>query len=188
MLKRKRFLVFHLPSQWAGLDDMPSQLEWAWLNQEKVNFFFLQEDRLANVFRRFLTMGFSGLVWHNGEEWASYAWISLPTTFGPPHLSQRIRRLPVYWIFYCRTKDKYQGQGLFKASLNLLARWAREREPEAEVYIDTEPNNVISRRAIEVVGFLPKGVITTWTLAVPKFSLVIGGRWDVNAPHTEEGR
>lgn len=185
MLKRKDFLVFLLPTHWTSSYNIHHPLEWAWLDQETVGFFFSQEDRLQNVFRRFLAKGFAGVVWHHGSDWASYAWMSLPKTAGPAHLPRSIRKLPVYWIFYCRTKDEYQGRGLFKASLSLLARWAREREPEAEVYIDTDPNNIPSRRAIEAVGFLPKGIITTWTLWVPRLSPVIWGRWDPNAPYPE---
>lgn len=184
MLKRKDLLVFLLPTNWTSVLSHP--LEWTWLDHERVGFLFPRKDRRQNVFRQFLAKGFVGLVWHRGEDWASYAWISLPKTFGPPHLPRRVRRLPVYWIFYCRTKDAYQGQGLFKASLSLLGRWARGRDPEAEVYIDTEPNNFPSRRAIEAVGFLPKGIITTWTLCLPKLSLVIWGRWDQNALHPKE--
>lgn len=188
MLKTRDFLVFLLPTHWTSLYNIHHPLAWAWLDQDTVGFFFSQEDRLQNVFRRFLAKGFAGLVWHDRGAWASYAWVSPPDTFGPPHLPRSIRKLPVYWIFYCRTKEKYQGRGLFKASLSLLGRWARERDPEAEVYIDTEPNNFPSRRAIEAVGFLPKGTITTWTLRLPKLSLIIGGRWDQNAPHPKEGQ
>jgi len=182
MLKRKDLIVFYLPTHWNHLDSPSPLFEWAWLDQEKVSLFFSQDVRL-NMFKKFLTKGFIGLVWYKGGEWVSYAWMSPPESFGPPHLPRGIQRLPVYWIFYCRTKEIYQGHGLYKASLRLLAHWARGRDPEAKVYIDTEPKNIASRHAIKDVGFVPKGIITTWTLRIPRYSFVIWGRWDQNAPH-----
>lgn len=183
MFIRKKFLVFYLPTCWASTHNMIYPLEWMWLNEHAVDLFWVTGDKLSNVFKKFLTKGFVGIVWHNKATWASYAWMSLPETDGPIHMMRSIRNLSVYWIFYCRTRDKYQGQGLFKSSLSLLSCWAREREPEAKVYIDTEPNNISSRRAIGSVGFLPKGIITTWTLQIPRHERVIWGHWNPNACH-----
>jgi len=185
MLKKKTFLVFRHPHRWTKLVDVRHPFKWTWLDQEKIDSFFSRDVRIKNTFRDFLAEGFTGLVWHNDGEWASYAWMSLPETDGPPHLSRWIKRLPVYWIFYCRTKEKYQGKGLFKASLSLLVNWVRERDPQAEIYIDTEAGNIPSKRAIEAVGFTPKGIITTWSLRLPKLSLVLLGRWHQDAPHAE---
>jgi len=160
-------------------------LEWMWLNEHAVDLFWVTGDKLSTVFKKFLTKGFVGIVWHNKTTWASYAWMSLPETDGPIHMMRSIRNLPVYWIFYCRTSNEYQGLGLYKASLNLLARWARERKPVADVYIDTEIDNIPSRRAIGSVGFLPNGIVTTWTLRVPRQECLIWGHWDPNIHHPE---
>jgi RimJ/RimL family protein N-acetyltransferase len=89
----------------------------------------------------------------------------------------------VYWIFYCRTKEKYQGRGLYKASICLLANWAREKDPSARVYIDTSPENIPARRAIRSAGFAPRGVITTLNLQLPKIQFLLWGYWDKNASH-----
>jgi len=184
MLKKKDFLVFLLRMHSAGLYKKYHLLEWTWLDQEAVRFFFPQEKRLQKVFKGFLTNGFVGIVWHHKGNWVSYAWMSLPETDGPPHLPRYIRQLPVYWIFYCRTKEEYGGQGLYKASLSILCNWARKRDPKAEVYIDTEPSNVPSRKAIETVGFIPAGIISVWTLGLPKLgSVAIWGSWNKEAEH-----
>lgn len=183
ILKGARLLVYQLPEKWGFSGVGIEGMEWAKIDDQDLVAWFNQDKHKQKVFTSFLRQGFLGLVWHNRCEWVSYAWMSLPGTFGPPHLPRGIRKLPVYWIFYCRTKEEYQGKGLYKASLSLLAHWARERNPEAEVYIDTESNNIPSRSAIKAVGFLPQGVITNWTLRVPR--LVIWGRWDPNAPHPE---
>jgi len=184
MLKRKGFLVFFLPTYWDSSYDLSYPLEWVWMDQKTVGFFFSSEERLQKMFKKFLAKGFIGLVWHHKGDWISYACMSLPGTLGPPHLPSYIRRLPVYWIFYCRTRGAYRGRGLFKASLSILSDWARKRDPEAEIYVDTEPRNVPSRKAIEAVGFTPAGIICVWTLALPKLgSVVIGGSWNKEAKH-----
>lgn len=183
MLKIKDYLIFSLPRNWASLCSIYPAWKWTWLDQEKVRRFFSQEKKLCNIFGRFLEEGFTGLVWYHGDTWVSYAWMSLPETAGPWHLPRNIRKLPVYWIFYCRTKHEYQRQGLFKASLNLFCQWAREKDHNARIYIDTTPENIPSRQAIKSIGFLPAGIITTLYLGLPKVSWILWGKWDKKAPH-----
>lgn len=188
MIKLKQFVVYMFPTEQAvqqlcGEKAHNLDLEYATINPQIVTWLFDADKQRRTTFMKFLRQGHKGIIWYSKDEWASYAWISLPETSGPSHLPRQIRQRPVYWIFYCRTRDKYQGHGLYKASLSLLSKWARERDAKAEIYIDTEPDNVPSRRAIEAVGFLPKGVITTLTLQLPKLSFVVWGRWDPHAPH-----
>ena len=155
-------------------------------SREKIACIFGKDKILQNRFLEFWAKGFKGITWGKENEWISYAWMSLPETFGPPHLPRHIQRLPVYWIFYCRTKEEYRGRGLYKASLSILCHWARERDPKAEIYIDTEPDNLPSRKAVEDVGFLPAGIITTWTLNLPKLRwIIIRGQWNKDADHSE---
>jgi len=179
------FPVFRTNVNDAFLRSLDCSFQRIWLDEEAINVLFAQEEKLRNVFKKFLKNRFIGLAWHSNSEWVSYAWMSTPETLGPIHLPRGIQRLPIYWIFYCRTKVKYQGKGLFKASLTLLVHWVRERDPQAEIYIDTEEGNIPSRRAIKTVGFTPRGIITTWSLRLPKLSLVLWGRWDQNLPHVE---
>ena len=188
ILRKSENLVYQLPEKWEFPGVEIEGLEWTRIDDEALMAWFNRDKHRQKVFTSFLRRGFLGLVWHNGCEWASYAWMSLPGTLGPPHLPRHIQRLPVYWIFYCRTKEEYQGRGLYKASLSLLAQWARNRDPEASVYIDTAPNNIPSRSAIKAVGFFPQGVITMLTLRVPKLRLIIWWRWDLNTPHPEVAR
>src|SRR5262245_21902435 len=78
-------------------------------NPESVTRFFLNEqDRLKN-FLHHLELGYYGLILHDGPAWATYAWMSTPTSLGPPHFSPAFKRKPVYWICWCRTHDKYRG-------------------------------------------------------------------------------
>jgi GNAT superfamily N-acetyltransferase len=186
LLKHRNLVVYKLPLKWNGcvhsirIKVMCLELD----DKEKIIYLFKKDKVLQDKFCKFLAKGFRGIVWYNEDEWVSYAWISLPETSGPPHLPRYIRQLPVYWIFYCRTKEEYRGRGLYKASLSILCNWARERDPKAEIYIDTEPSNVPSRKAIEAVGFTPAGIISIWTLGLPKLgSVVIWGSWNKEAKH-----
>lgn len=185
MIIRKQLIVYKLPEQWKCIGPNPAVFGWAQINEQTLKRIFSNDLQRLMTFEKFLRRGFLGIVWYNEEEWVSYAWMSLPETAGPPHLPRSVQKLLVHWIFYCRTKEKYQRRGLYKASLSLLANWARERDPETEVYVDTELNNIPSRRAIEAVGFLPRGVITTWAFRVPRYTFVIGGRYDPDVPHPE---
>ena len=185
MLRINRWLVCKLPEKWTGTQQSNMQLNWTYIDVFWLEQLFKNERRLFCRFNEFLKKGFIGIVWYNDNGWASYAWMSLPGTQGPPHLSSIIGGHYVYWVFYCRTKEDKKGRGLFKASLTMLAGWARARDIKAEVYIDTDPNNIPSRRAIETVGFSPNGIITAWTLRIPKVNSNIWGHWDPNATHTE---
>ncbi len=186
MLLHKTYVVYGLHDKWGHKVDVQSQgLMWSTINETNVHNLFSNDLRRRALFRKFLRRGFRGIVWAHGDRWVSYAWMSLPDTFGPPHLPPSIRQLQYYWIFYCRTREGYQGRGLYKASLVLLSRFAREADSAAQVYIDAEPDNYPSRRAIEATGFVPAGVIETWLLRLPRVSGVIWGRWDRSAWHPE---
>ena len=187
LLSRCNLVAYRLPLGWSGhVHLISTEVTYLELDDKgKITHLFKKDRVLQNRFCKFLARGFRGIVWYNEEdEWVSYAWISLPETSGPPHLPRYIRQLPVYWIFYCRTKEEYRGRGFYKASLSILCNWARERDPKAEIYIDTEPSNVPSRKAIEVVGFTPAGIISVWMLRLPKLgSVVIGGSWNREDKH-----
>ncbi|MEM1552538.1 MAG: GNAT family N-acetyltransferase [Candidatus Bathyarchaeia archaeon] len=185
VLIRRCFLAYQLPSTWRQSNGATFEYKYVVPEQDQVRHFFRHDQLRVKTFCKFLAYGYRGIVWYDADEWISYAWMSTPATPGPPHLPHWIKKLPVYWIFCCRTKGRYQGRGLFKASISLLARWAREKDPNAQIYIDTEPNNIPSRRAIESVGFSPVGVITTMNLNLPKVNWVLWGKWDKEASHPE---
>ena len=185
LLIYRALVAYRLPEEWNKplyhFDKEIKELD----TREKIAQIF-KEDRLSKTFCQFWAKGFQGIAWCNGSSWISYAWMSLPETYGPPHLPQDIQRLPVYWIFYCRTKEEYRGRGFFRASICLFCDRARERDPKAEVYIDTEPDNLPSRKAIQAVGFVPAGMISTWSLRFPKLgSFIIKWQWDRRAHHPE---
>jgi hypothetical protein len=184
MILLRRFLVYELQSTWQQRVDTLF-VTYSILDQPQIDHLFTCDKARAHTFHRFLTLGFHGIVWHQSNEWISYAWMSTPETLGPPHLPRWIRKLPVYWIFYCRTKEQYQRRGFYKASIALLSQWAQDREPNAKVYIDTSPDNIPSRKAIESVGFVSAGTITTLTLRLPGVAFPLWGRWDRQAPNAE---
>jgi len=180
MLTLCKFAVYEFHSACHQSESKPLG-NYTILDSTWIHYFFGADKTRANTFNRFLSQGFKGIVWYESNEWISYAWMSTPETLGPPHLPRWIRELPVYWIFYCRTKEQYQRRGFYKASIALLAQWARERDPNAKVYIDASPDNIPSIKAIESVGFVPAGTITTLTLQLPMVSFPLWGRWDKNA-------
>jgi len=183
---RKTYVVYKLPVRWSDNIGIYTQdFKWLTINMSNLRSLFSDNLRRQTVFAKFLRYGFRGIVWTYHGQWISYAWISLPGTSGPPHLPLHIRRMQYYWIFYCRTREGYQGKGLYKASLSLLGRSAREADPNAQVYIDTEPDNFPSRKAIEAAGFVPTGVISVWNLRLPRISAALSGRWDKDTSHPE---
>lgn len=186
MFRKKKYLVYSLPQHWAPSNIHPVSFKWVVIDSyDLLKIFFDKKGPNYVTFMRFIDRGFRGLIWYDEDQWASYAWLSLPSTFGPPHLPRNVRKLPYYWIFYCRTRVEYQGRGLYKASLNLLSKHAREADPNAQVYIDTEPRNFPSRRAIKSVGFVPAGVISNLFLRLPRVRLVVWERWDRKAWYPE---
>ena len=186
MLTLQHLVSYRLPGYWRQSDEISVNFSYTVLEKDReIDRLFRSDKGKRKVFTQFVLQGFIGIVWYKSNEWISYAWMSTPETFGPPHLPRWIKRLPIYWIFYCRTKEQYQGRGLYKASLNLLAQWVRERNPSAQIYIDTSPDNIPSRKAIESVGFVPAGTISILNLRLPKISLVLWGKWDKRALHPE---
>ena len=184
MIRRRKFLVYSLPGTKPCLQTCPPGFEVERLTPRAVETLFRAEESLRTAFLKFLEQGFLGLVWHEKGEWASYAWVAPSRSRGVPHLPAAVRKLGYPWVFYCQTREAHQRKGLFRASLGMLAAWVREDEPRAEVFIDTEMDNLPSRRAILDAGFVPHGVVTTVSVAIPRVRLV-AGQWDRHAPHVE---
>lgn len=177
-LHKKEFCVFRLPRQWLTppLDDL-GDVKIVDATQEVIDFLFKQDPIRRKLFKRFLASGFRGVILYQGSVWASYAWMSTPDTPGPIHLPSFIQKLKVYWIFYCRTADEFQGRGLYKRSIITLCKWAREQELKGSVYIDSEISNIASIRAIQAAGFQSNGTILTWGFYIPKLKPIIWGKW-----------
>lgn len=186
LLTRKEWIVFRLPEDWKYPDSfLGERLEWAWANENILDLFFSMDRARIRIFKKFLLRRFVGIISSCQGQWASYAWMKHPESIGPAHLPRNVKKLPVYWIFYCRTHELYQSKRIYKQSLCNLAEWARKRNSKADIYIDTELNNVSSRKAILAVGFKPCGVIRTLSIVFPKLGHITFGDWKRSSHHGE---
>lgn len=156
---------------------------WAEATVENTKALFHTDKVRERTFCKHIAKGFYGVYLYNRDGWVSYAWLSRPSTVGPPHLPLTIQRMSVFWIFYCRTKEAFQGQGYYKSALQLLVRQAQLEDGASDVYIDTSVENVPSRRAITSVGFQPCGVIKTYTVAIPRIWSYTFGEWNNTTTH-----
>jgi len=184
-LRRELLLVYSLPPQRNQTDARHGatlDFDFTWASAESVKALF-RDDQLCHRFLGFLATGFSGLVFHRHNTWVAYAWMTNPSTAGPPHLPNWTRELGANWIFYCRTRQGFRGRGLYKCALQMLIREAFQESSEAKVMIDTSPANIPSRRAILATGFEPKGAIVTHQLAIPRVARWAWGSWDEEFKH-----
>lgn len=182
----KQYLVYELPSDWQPLPQhlqFPSPVVAQCADRDVIERLFSAEPSRRNTFLRFLEGNSIGLICSIRERWVAYAWISPPGVPWPDHLPRAVRATPAYWIHYCRTRDDYRGQGLYKRSIAVIAGYTRHQDPQARVLIDTGAENLPSRRAVLAVGFNPRGVIRTYRVWVPKLGSLIWGAWDLSAAH-----
>jgi hypothetical protein len=145
-----------------------------------INSAYRDQPKIRDRFLTNLRAGFTGIMIMDGEKCVSRAWSSVPEREGPHHLPRFVKSLGVYWIFCCATDGKYRGRGLYKYCLQELIRSARAERSRADILIDTAAANVASRRAINSVGFEPRGVIVTYRLPTTQFVI---GRWQVDKLH-----
>lgn len=185
VFRRQLLLAYSLPPQQDHKNARPSAVlgvDFTWASTETVNTLFTV-DQLRHKFLGFLATGFTGLVLHRDETWVTYAWMTTPSTAGPPHLPDWTSELGANWIFYCRTRQGFRGQGLYKHALQMLIGQARQESPEARVMIDTSPANLPSRRAVLATGFRPSGAIVTHQLRIPRVARWVWGSWDEDFEH-----
>jgi RimJ/RimL family protein N-acetyltransferase len=164
--------------------DSPDQPTWINADRENVESIFDGDRRLAKLFQNFLQEGCIGLVLVQNRNWICYGWMSIPGKSPPPQLPRWIRELDVYWIFYCHTREGFRGRGHYKRLLRQLVGRARNREARTEIYIDTQLDNIASRRAITATGFRPCGMIETYKFWIPRLGdWVIWGTWTQRETH-----
>jgi RimJ/RimL family protein N-acetyltransferase len=174
-------LIYQLKQDWTqSLVCKDPQLTWIQADVESTCRLFSRDSRQKKAFLGFLEAGHIGLYISDGDSWITYAWMSTPMSYGPPHFPKHIQAMDVYWIFSCRTKENYQGQGYYKMALEIIIRRAIDENPAISVFIDTSISNIPSRRAIMRVGFGEKGMAIIFR--IPKLNL-IWGRWFVNWDH-----
>ena len=154
-----RYLVYRLPAEAASshCEALPAgSCEPA--SVETVCQLFCDDAPRRAAFLSFLHQGMRGIFLFEGRAWWSYAWMTRPGSAGPAHLPSWAEREGVHWIFFCRTRERSRGQGLYGVAMSRLTASARREDPRAKIYIDTTAGNTPSRRAIIKAGFEPCGV------------------------------
>lgn len=182
----KKYLVYQLP----GYKPEEIRLPNGWVkctiaNHDIIRDLFKRENKRKKVFHKYLEMGLCGVLLHNEQTWMSYGWMSRPSTLGPKHLPAEIRRKNVNWIFSCRTQEIFRGRGLYRLVLQLLIQQVATENGDTSIYIDTERNNLASRRGILAIGSQPKGIISAYRIGIPSVFSWNWGRWDVDAVHPD---
>lgn len=166
----------------ASRNASPREVDWIWADVSSVQRFFSPCD-VGRTFTSFLRKGFTGLVFHRGEDWIAYGWMANPWTDGPRHLPKWVGDLGVYWIFYCRTRENFRGRGLYTSALRHLVGRACQGGRQTSILVDTDSANIPSRRAIMSAGFHPKGAIVTYTIQIPRLGRRVWGNWDSEFVH-----
>ena len=186
VVARRVYVVFELPLEWRApslaAPDQPACRP-VCADESIIQALFREDLDRAQRFLAFLADGYIGAFHVCGEQWASYAWMAVPDTRRPPHLPSRDVPQQAYWIHFCRTADQFQGRGLYKRSLVMLAQRARQQDPSGRVLIDADSGNVAARKAMLAVGFEPRGVISTQCLGIPRVTTFVRGSWRVEAAH-----
>jgi len=157
---------------------------WTFANKDNIKTLFGEKSHEYVEFLKFLELGSQGVVLVINNEWASYAFMSIPGKSGPPHLPGWIKQKKCYWIYNCHTKEKFRGKGYYKQALLLLTGFARNQVNEAPIYIDTAEDNIASRRAIIATGFQSMGKLICYNLWVPyRCSVTLHGKWKYDCVH-----
>jgi RimJ/RimL family protein N-acetyltransferase len=160
-----------LDHQWF---ESSPEFKWVPACRLSVQRLFGDDAERSRKFLQFLHSGCFGYFLERAGQWIAYGWSTQPESMPPPHLPHWVADLEAYWIFYCRTRDAFRGQGHYKRLLARLVAGAYERAANPLVLCDTSRDNLASRRAMLYAGFAPKGVLTTYQ---PLPGMIVGGRW-----------
>lgn len=171
-----------LGHQW--FDDSP-EFRWVPACCLSIRRLFRDDAVRSRKFLDFLDAGCFGYFLERDGQWVTYGWSTQPKSMQPAHLPLWVADFEAYWIFYCRTREEFRGQGHYKRLLARLVAGAYERAASPLVLCDTMPDNSVSRRAVLRAGFSPRGVLSTYR---PLPGMIVGGRWrrdEAHAPRIE---
>jgi hypothetical protein len=182
---RAESLVFRYPPFVAAPADPVCAESDAWLTAAPcaVEYLFSDDPQRRDLFLDFLRQGCTGLFLIRDGRRLCHRWYSPPGSSLPAHLPVACRRKGGYWVFFCRVREESRGQGLYKGLLMKMVSSIREADPLASVVVDTEPQNLPARRAIQAAGFLPCGKIVGYKFGIPSKWRRIFGRWYLELPH-----
>lgn len=185
-IRYRTHLVYRLHGQgFTSGEPIPASLCISLANEALVQRFFAHHPAKQKAFLHYLHQGFTGVLIHSSNEWATYGWLSSPQTPGPVHLYPEIQAQAVHWLFAFQTQPHLRSQGLYKAALRHLIWVAHHDLTSGGIYIDTHATNVASRRGIVSVGFKPCGVARTYIAGIPKLRWWKWGNWQTDHPHPE---
>jgi len=182
----KKYLCYKFPTGLQPLKtNIPNGFCCNFATESLIKKLFSSDKKRKKIFLNFLQKGFIGLIIYNHQanKCAAYGWATCPGTEYPLHLPFKKDNVDSYWIFYCRTFEEYRNQGLYKNVLSSLVNYIREKDPLSEIFIDTEIDNLPSRKAIKKVGFVPSGIIYVKSIALLKIFMYNYGYLDTNAEH-----
>jgi GNAT superfamily N-acetyltransferase len=177
---RNSYLVYVLRGPQGSPSFQTAGLTWVTADATNIDFLFRHDRHLRNRFQGFISAGNRGLFCIDRGEWVGYAWMTTVRKAAPPHLPISVPTSAA-WVFHCRTRASHQGRGIYK---NSLTRFAEEAEALGlDLYIDTQPDNLPSRRAIVQVGFAALGVVQVCSIRFPGWQLWAKATWNRAHPH-----
>jgi len=134
-------------------------------------------------FHEFLADGREGFIAHDDGDLVARGWVCTPYSETVPYnLPEWTADLDVYWLFYARTMQGHRRRGWHQYLIAHRLQWIYERDSEATVFTDAEPDNV-SRQTFVTTGFEPWGMMTTYRIGHPSLAVKQLGTWDVDADH-----
>ena len=165
-------------------DERP-EFEYLVCDEELLERYFADDERLKQRFTKWMNEGSVGAVVVGDGEWASYVWLRTPDA--PPPLG-----LPgnaagkEYWLYYSYTKVNFRGKGLYKRAMAFLMNEAFKRDPQPAIYGIISPINIPPRKALRSLRFEPAGVLTIYSLWIPKlYHYPFYAYWRRNARHDQ---
>ena len=176
--------MIHFVYEWPRCRVPPSfepkrPVDWWPADSVQIGRLFAAEPARMRSLLEMQAQGYAGLLCEIDGRWAAYAWMKRPRSPGPTHLTREMRRLPHYWITFCRSRPDLQGQGIYRAAIARLVGIALAEDPAARVFIDTARSNVPSQHAIAAAGFAPAGAVRT--LCFLGVNRVVWGSWRVDS-------
>lgn len=163
-------------------DERP-EFAYSILSDELVERHFSDEPWHVRSFSTQMRRGCVGSLVTSEGEWASFVWLKPPqcrTPVGLPPNAADGR----YWLYHSYTKEKFRGKGLLKRNMGFLMNEVIRREEHPVIYGMVRTDNLAPRRALLWLGFEPCGVMTIYSIWIPKLvRYSFYGRWRQDVAH-----
>jgi hypothetical protein len=137
------------------------------LTVELLARYFADEPWHVRSFSTQMKRGCVGALVTCAGEWASFVWLKPPGRKAPVGLPPNAAR-GRYWLYHSFTKEKFRGQGLYKRNMGFLMNEVIRREERPLIYGMVRADNLAPRSALLWLGFKPCGVMTVYSIWIPK--------------------